>query len=95
MIWQNLLCRYVPNGGAVIINNPLNDFENAVATLKKMHVSYLNYDYDQEVLDKWSSVIVGKGVYQGMDGLTYIERHLGYRILINDVNQIVLITFPS
>ena len=83
--FQNLLCRYVPNGGEVIINNPLNDFENAVVTLRKMHVSYLNYDYDQKVLDKWSSVIVGKGVYQGMDGLTYIERHLGYRILINDV----------
>jgi hypothetical protein len=84
--FQDVLCRYVPNGGEVIINNPLNDFENAVATLKKMHVSYLNYDYDQEVLQKWAAVTVDKGVYQGMDGLTYMERHLGYRILIKDVN---------
>ena len=84
--FQDVLCRYVPNGGEVIINNPLNDFENAVATLKKMHVSYLNYDYDQEVLQKWAAVTVEKGVYQGMDGLTYMERHLGYRILIKDVN---------
>ena len=83
--FQNVLCRYVPNGGEVILNNPLNDFDNAVATLKKMHVSYLNYDYDQEVLNKWAAVTVEKGVYQGIDGLTYIERHLGYRILINDV----------
>ena len=83
--FQNLLCRYVPNGGEVILNNPLNDYENAVATLRKMHISYLNYDYDQEVLDKWAAVTVEKGVYQGLDGLTYIERHLGYRLLINDV----------
>lgn len=83
--FQNVLCRYVPNGGEVILDNPLNDYENAVATLKKMHISYLNYDYDKEVLEKWASVTVEKGVYQGMDGLTYIERHLGYRILINDV----------
>jgi len=83
--FQNYLCRYVPNGGEVILNNALNDFESAVSTLKTMHVSYLNYDYDKDVLDKWASVTVPNGVYEGMDGLTYIERHLGYRILIHDV----------
>ena len=83
--FQSNLCRFVPNGGEVVLDNPLNDFENAVATLKKMHISYLNYDYDKAVLDKWAAVTVEKGVYQGMDGLTYIQRHLGYRILINDV----------
>lgn len=83
--FQNLLCRYVPNGGEVILNNPLNDYENAVATLRKMHISYLNYDYDKEILDKWAMATVEKGAYQGLDGLSYIERHLGYRILINDV----------
>lgn len=82
--FQDYLCRYVPNGGEVILNNPLNDFENAVATLKKMHVSYLNYDYDKSVLDKWAAVTVDGGVYDGLDGLSYIERHLGYRILIQD-----------
>lgn len=82
--FQELLCRYVPNGGEVIINSPLNDFENAVATLKKSRVSYLNYDYDWEVIGKWEAVTVKNGVYAGLDGLSYIERHLGYRILIND-----------
>lgn len=82
--FQDHLCRYVPNGGEVILSNPLNDFRSAVSTLSKMHVSYLNYDYDREVLDKWASVTVRDGVYQGLDGLSYIERHLGYRILIQD-----------
>lgn len=84
LAFQELLCRRVPNGGEVIINNPINDFENAVAALKTMHVSYLNYDYDKEVLNKWAAVTVDSGIYSGMDGLTYIERHLGYRILIDD-----------
>ena len=86
--FQNLLCRYVPNGGEVIASNPLNDFENAVATLRKMRVTYLNYDYDREVLDKWSAVTVEDGAYRGLDGLSYIERHLGYRILIRDVKAV-------
>ena len=83
--FQNILCRYVPNGGEVIIDNPLNDFESAVENLAKMHISYLNRDYDRNVLNKWAETIIEDGVYAGMDGLTYIERHLGYRILIHDV----------
>ena len=85
LAFQDLLCRHVPNGGEAILSNPMNDFENAVATLKTMHVSYLNYDYDKNVIEKWAAVSVDSGTYKGLDGLTYIERHLGYRILIDDV----------
>lgn len=83
--FQNILCRYVPNGGEVIVNNEYNDFDNAVKDLARMHVSYLNRDYDQNVLNKWAETTVTEGVFTGLDGLTYIERHLGYRILIRDV----------
>lgn len=82
--FQDILCRHVPNGGEVILSNPLNDFENAVDALNKMHISYLNYDYDKNVIDKWAAVTINSGVYAGLDGLSYIERHLGYRILISD-----------
>lgn len=81
--FQSELCRYVPNGGEVIIENPLNDFEEAVTTLRQMHVSYLNRDYDRAVLNKWAgSTVMEEGCFYGMDGLTYIERHLGYRLHI-------------
>ncbi len=83
LAFQQELCKYVPNGGETIVDNTYNDFENAVAFLNTMHVSYLNRDYDRNVLEKWArSTVTEPGCYQGMDGLRYIERHLGYRYLI-------------
>lgn len=81
--FQDILCQKVPQGGEVIVDNPCNDFENAVNDLRKMHVTYLNQDYDRNVLNKWKSYTVQEeGCFHGMDGLSYIERHLGYRLYI-------------
>lgn len=83
--FQDELCKLVPNGGEVIIENPVNDFENAVESLKRMHVTYLNRAYDQNVLNKWASfVVTEEGCFNGMDGLSYVEHHLGYRLLIEN-----------
>ncbi len=85
--FQEELCKYVPNGGEVIIENAYNDFENAIDSMEKMHVTYLNQMYDLNVLNKWAGTIVSDGsIYDGMDGLSYIERHLGYRLCIVNVN---------
>ena len=85
--FQGELCRYVPNGGEVIVDNPCNDFENAVEGLAKRHITYINKDYDQAVLRKWEQETVTEpGCFYGMDGCTYIDRHLGYRLLIADTN---------
>lgn len=70
--YQNKLCRYVPNGGEVITDNPYNDLENALSDLKTMHVSYLNKDYDPAVLNKWKQ----------LSGYDYIASHLGYRYVL-------------
>ena len=83
--FQEELCKRVPNGGEAIVDNEYNDFENAVESLRTMHVSYLNWDYDRQVLDKWAeSTVTEPGCYQGMDGLSYVERHLGYRYVIEN-----------
>jgi len=83
--FQQELCKHVPNGGEVIVDNEYNDFENAVDSLKTMHISYLNWDFDRKVLDKWAkSTVTEPGCYQGMDGLSYVERHLGYRYVIEN-----------
>ncbi len=83
--FQKDLCRYVPNGGEVINNNSYNDFENAVKGLAERHITYLNQDYDQAVLKKWEKETVTEvGCFYGMDGYTYIDRHLGYRLLITE-----------
>lgn len=81
--FQEELCCVTPNGGEVIKDNPYNDFEYALEELRAMHVTYLNKDYDQEVLNKWAQdTVTEKGCFEGMDGYSYIEMHLGYRLLI-------------
>lgn len=83
--FQNELCRFVPNGGEVIIPNSYNDFENAVADMKQIHVTYLNPDYDKCVWDKWESTAVKEeGVFHNIDGKTYMEEHLGYRFVLRN-----------
>ncbi len=83
--FQNELCASVPNGGEVIILNEYNDLENAISDFSKMHVSYLNMDYDQEVLDKWkNSYYSGDDVFYGCSGYQYMETHLGYRYVLRD-----------
>ena len=94
LVFQEQLCRWVPNGGEVIEDNMYNDFENAVKDLAVMHVTYINRDYDRDVLEKWKKVVVHEqSCFDGMDGLTYIERHLGYRLLI--ANAALEYSFPE
>lgn len=82
--FQDKLCLTVPNGGEAITENPLNDIDNAVKDLRKMHVSYLNSMYDASVLDKWkASSYNGSGIFNGCNGYEYIEKHLGFRYTIN------------
>lgn len=81
--FQEKLCLTVPNGGETVTDNPLNNIGNAIKDLKRMHVSYLNSMYDSAVLNKWkASVYTGNGIFNGMDGYNYIERHLGFRYII-------------
>lgn len=83
--FQDILCRYVPMGGEVIIENPYNDLERAFEDMAATHVSYLNRAYDMQVFDKWAETLVSKqGCFEGMDGINYIERHMGYRLVIRE-----------
>lgn len=86
LAFQKILCEKVPNGGEVIVDNSYNDLENAISSLKTMHISYLNRDYDRNVLNKWAAETISQeGCFDGMDGLSYVERHLGYRFLVDHV----------
>lgn len=89
LAFQEELCCKVPNGGEVIQSNYLNNLDNAKDTFGIMHITYLNRGYDTEVLEKWQQeTITEEGCFSGMDGLTYMERHLGYRLLITDASVI-------
>jgi len=88
LIFQETLCAAVPQGGEVIRNNEYNDFDNALNDMKQMHVSYLNRGYDLDVLSKWNNTTIDfDEPYNGMMGLDYIERHLGYRLVLDEVSM--------
>lgn len=81
--FQNELCRTVPNGGEAIIENPLNDLDNAIADMRQMHVSYLNSVYDPKVLEKWKTTpYTQPGPYENAVGYDYIRDHMGYRFVL-------------
>lgn len=83
--FQDELCRTVPNGGEVIIDNAYNDLDNAIADFDRMHITYLNEDYDRNVLEKWSnSTVHTDDCYDGMDGLSYMKARLGYRFVLRE-----------
>lgn len=85
LTFQNRLCQYVPNGGEVITPNSCNDLDAAIQTLQTMHVSYLNKDYDPDVINKkWKTSLYSGSdlLYHGMTGYDYISCHLGYRYVL-------------
>lgn len=85
LAFQDILCRTVPIGGEIMTPNKYNDFENALQDMKAMHVTYANRDFDTKVFDKWAQTTVSEdSCFNGMDGLTYMERHLGYRLVLRE-----------
>ena len=62
-------------GGEAVNDNVYNDGANAQEYLRKLHVTYLNSQYDDKVLNKWKDC----GIYEK------ISRSLGYCINIESI----------
>lgn len=85
LAFQNDICRFVPNGGEAVIDNPYNDLENALTDLTKMHVTYLSCEHDAAVLNKWKNTSYhGDDCFDGVSCYDYIAAHLGYRYVVTD-----------
>lgn len=64
--------RFVPMGGETCtVNPPRSDYPSAAAEMQRYHYSYLNVDYNTDVLDSW-----------GADGLENTAKRLGYRFVL-------------
>ncbi|MFI6423777.1 DUF4832 domain-containing protein [Promicromonospora sp. NPDC050880] len=64
--------RYVPVGGETCaVNAPRSEWASASAELARYHYSYLNRDYNQDVLNSW-----------GQEGIAETARRLGYRFVL-------------
>jgi hypothetical protein len=62
---------YLPEGGETCaVNPPRSEWESAAAEMARLHFSYLNTDYNQDVLDSWG------------DNITVAEQRLGYRFTL-------------
>lgn len=84
--WQNEALKGKPAGGETVLGESSTGYETAAGELKAMHVSYLNSVYDADQLNIWKKEQVkGSGCWQGLSGYEYIERHLGYRFVVCDV----------
>ncbi len=87
--FEEELCQRVPNGGEAICGEQYLGMENprsTVETLRKMHITYLNKEYDKKLLGIWKEwKWDGPGVWQGCSLYDYIGNHLGYRLLVKDV----------
>lgn len=86
--FESELCQSVPNGGEAICGEQYLAMENphsTVETLRKMHITYLNKEYDKKLLGIWKEwKWDGPGVWQGCTLYDYIGNHLGYRFWIKD-----------
>ena len=81
--FQELLSRYLPDGGETFGVCSYNDFEAACQAFATLHISYLDAFYDTAVLEKWeASLYTEEGVFSGMDGYNYMDRHMDYRYLL-------------
>ncbi len=87
--FEDQLCQHVPNGGEALGGEEFLIDKNMVKTieiLRKMHITYLNRDYDELILNQWKEwKWESSDVWQGMNFFDYIGRHMGYRFCVRDV----------
>ncbi len=87
--FEDNLCRFVPNGGEILSGESFlqeSAKQQIIQTLKRMHVTYLNRDYDKVILDLWKEWNSGvSGIWQDKSLYDYIGAHLGYRFVVRDI----------
>lgn len=87
--FEDELCKKVPNGGEAICGEQYlsqETPESTVETLRKMHITYLNKEYDKRLLGIWKEwKWNGQDIWQNSNLYEYMESHLGYRFWIKDV----------
>lgn len=90
--FEDKLCTYVPNGGEALCGEQYiheGALNETIAVLKKMHVTYLNKQYDRLLLNIWTEWTWQEAdAWQGRSVYDYIGNHLGYRFLIKDVQVV-------
>lgn len=91
--YVSALCDRVPYGGEALwtdekdsLSKARNSLKEMAAYMSRLHVTYLNRIHDRAFIEhlkdlSWN----GSGIYRGMNGYSYMSRHLGYRLVVRDV----------
>ncbi len=76
----------LPVGGEAVNPNIENDGQKAIFNLKKLHISYLNSQYDLQVLEKWKS----EQMPTGISVYDYITKNLGAVLQIRKIKEDII-----
>lgn len=88
--WLALQNGHLPYGGEVVIpDSTLHDIENCLDEMFQLHLSYLNIEWNYNVIDKWKNSTYTEAagadsLYYGETAFQYIENHMGYRFVLEN-----------
>ena len=81
---------HLPYGGEVVIpTSTLHDIDKCLPEMFKLDLSYLNLEWNNQVIDKWKNSKYTKACgddkhYYGKTAFEYIENRLGYRLVLTE-----------
>ncbi len=81
---------HLPYGGEVVIpSSNFHDIEVCLPEMNKLDLSYLNIEWNNQVIDKWKNSTYTAECgddekYYGATAFTYIDNHLGYRFVLTN-----------
>ncbi len=90
--WISKQTSHLPFGGEATFQNASSALyhveDGCLENMKKLHLSYLNYHYNNDVTSYWKNVIYSKefgddNLFYGESIYDYIAAHLGYRFVLN------------
>ncbi len=89
--WMSRQTEHLPFGGEVAIpTSSLHDIDKCLPEMFLMNLSYLNYEWNDEVVQqKWQSQFYnsncgGDSLYYNKTAYEYISAHLGYRLVLSN-----------
>ncbi|MCK9155166.1 MAG: DUF4832 domain-containing protein [Paludibacteraceae bacterium] len=88
--WLEKYSQNTPYGGELVANyngdHPINTPIYLSQEGFRTHTTYLNYEWHQPTILAWKdTVFTGNDAeYNGKDGFTYVENHLGYRLVLRN-----------
>ncbi len=81
---------HLPFGGEIVIpSSNLHDIDVCLPEMHKINLSYLNVEWNNQVIDKWKNSTYTKEcgtdeIYYGKTAFNYIENRMGYRFILTN-----------